>query len=95
MAYRVDWSTRALDDIEEIARYIEKDSPLYARAVVTKMVRSTAALADFPFSGRIVPELNQADCRELFIYSYRVIYRVRDDAVLIVAIIHGKRLLSI
>lgn len=94
MAHRVDWSPSALTDVEEIALYIERDSPLYAQAVVTKIVRATATLADFPCVGRIVPELNQADFRELFVYSYRVIYQVRAETVLIVAVIHGKRLLA-
>lgn len=93
MAYRIDWSPRALTDVEEIAAFIEKDSPLYAQAVVTKIVRSTAKLDDFPHVGRIVPELNQAEFRELFVYSYRVIYRVTVDTVTVVAVIHGKRLL--
>lgn len=93
MAYRVDWSPRALTDVEEIAHFIEKDSPLYAQAVVTKIIRSTAKLSDFPQVGRIVPELNQADFRELFVYSYRVIYRVSVNTVTVVAVIHGKRLL--
>jgi len=48
MAYRVDWSPRALTDVEEIAHFIEKDSPFYAQAVVTKIIRSTAKLSDFP-----------------------------------------------
>lgn len=93
MAYRVNWSPRALTDVEEIAHFIEKDSLFYAQAVVTKIVRSTAKLADFPLAGRIVPEFNQPDFRELFVYSYRVIYRVKNETVTVVAIIHGKRLL--
>lgn len=48
MAYRVDWSPRALTDVEEIAAFIEKDSPFYAQAVITKIVRSTAKVSDFP-----------------------------------------------
>lgn len=93
MAYRVNWSPRALTDIEEIAQFIEKDSLFYAQAVVTKIVRSTAKLADFPYACRIVPELNQSEFRELFVYSYRVIYRVMSESVTVVAVIHGKRLL--
>jgi addiction module RelE/StbE family toxin len=93
MAYRVNWSPRALMDVEELANFIEKDSLFYAQAVVTRIVRSTAKLADFPLVGRIVPEFNQPDFRELFVYSYRVIYQVKNETVTVVAIIHGKRLL--
>jgi plasmid stabilization system protein ParE len=43
-------------DIEGIADYIERDSLFYARAVVAKVVAMTRHLAQFPFSGRVVPE---------------------------------------
>ncbi len=45
--------------------------------------------------GRIVPELNRENIRELFVYSYRLIYEIRDKTVRIVAVVHGKRLLDI
>ena len=32
--------------------------------------------------------------RERFVYSYRLIYRVEDHEVLIVAVVHGRRLLE-
>ena len=55
MAHRVVWSPQALADVEAIAKYIEKDSPFYARAVVAKVVAATRNLGHFPLSGRIVP----------------------------------------
>lgn len=36
-----------------------------------------------------MPELHSH--RECFVYNYRLIYRVNDRDVLIVAVIHGKR----
>ncbi len=44
--------------------------------------------------GRMVPELAVEDTRERFVYSYRLIYRVQSDHVLILAVIHGRRLLE-
>jgi len=41
-----------------------------------------------------VPELDSEDVREPFVYSYRVIYRVEQRHVLVVAILRGKRLLG-
>ena len=32
--------------------------------------------------------------RELVVYSYRLIYRLQDDEVVIAAVIHGKRMLT-
>ena len=52
-------------------------------------------LSEFPYSGRIVPEVGKKTIRELLIYSFRLIYQVREDTILIVAVIHSKRLLDI
>lgn len=94
MAHRVAWSRRALNDVESIAEYIAADSPAYAGIVVKKIVSQTRMLAKFPRSGRKVPEFDDENVRELIVYSYRIIYRLQDSAVVIAAIIHGKQLLQ-
>jgi len=94
MAHRVAWSRRALQDLEAIAEYIAADSPAYAGIVVKKVMNQTKMLAQFPRSGRKVPEFDKDDIRELIVYSYRIIYRVQDDAIVIAAVIHGKRMLQ-
>jgi toxin ParE1/3/4 len=86
MAYQVGWSPEAVEDVEEIAGYIGKDSPQYAQAVADRLVAYSRRLNDSPLRGRVVPELNDP--------SYRMIYRVEDSGVLIIAVIHGKRLLT-
>ena len=58
MAYRVRWSPRATDDLEAIAQYISLDSPAYAKAVVKTILEITRKFSQFPFAGRVVPELN-------------------------------------
>jgi plasmid stabilization system protein ParE len=57
-------------------------------------VNQTRILARFPQAGRKVPEFDDENIRELVVYSYRIIYRLREDEVLIVAVIHGKRVLQ-
>ena len=94
MDYRVDWSPEAVEDLESIAEYISRDSEFYARAIVTKIVDLSRGLNKFPLRGRVVPELDNENIRERFVSSYRVIYRIEKERILIVAIIHGKRLLE-
>ena len=65
MAHRVVWSPRALTDLESLATFIEADSPHFARAVVRRVFSLVQTLARFPRSGRIVPEFEQEDIREL------------------------------
>jgi plasmid stabilization system protein ParE len=83
-----------LADVAAIAEYIERDSPFYAKAVVAKIVGVTRQLAEFPFSGRVVPEMRNSNFREHFVFSYRIIYRVEEKQVTIAAVVHGKRLLG-
>jgi len=94
MAYKVVWSPEALDDIQATADYISKNSPFYAAAVVRKIVALTRQIALFPYSGRIVPELDNDAIRERTAHSYRIIYQVGTDVIIVVAIVHSKRLLS-
>jgi len=95
MAFKVVWSPEAVEDLEAIAEYIGRDSEFYARTIVAKALESAKAIREFPNSGRVVPEFGDETVREFFVYSYRVIYKTSENRILIVAVIHGKRLLEV
>ena len=88
---RVDWSNPALDDIQAIFDYIAQDSAIYAQGFVEQLFASSDRLAVFPYSGRIVPEAENPDIREIIVQSYRVMYRVEASRVLMLSIMHGRR----
>jgi toxin ParE1/3/4 len=94
MDLEVKWSPEAIEDLESIAEFIARDSEYYARAVVTEILSVSRNVREFPLIGRVVPEIGEEDIRERFIYSYRLVYRVEPEQILIVAVIHGKRLLE-
>lgn len=94
MDYTVKWSPEAAEDLESIAEYIARDSEFYARSVVYKILAVSRKIPEQPMIGRIVPEIGAKEIRERFVYSYRLVYRVQNRNILIVAIIHGKRLLE-
>jgi addiction module RelE/StbE family toxin len=91
---RLVWSDAALEDIDEIAEYIHRDSPHYAQRVVEELFAATDLLPEQPRLGRVVPELGQQNIRERFVYSYRLIYEIHATELHILAVIHGKRLLE-
>lgn len=91
MAQKVIWSQAASDDLQGIVAFIERDSPRYAAAVADKIVRLARALPQFPRIGRMVPEYGRDDIRERFVYSYRLMYQISDDAIVVLAIIHGRQ----
>lgn len=64
---------------------------MYARLMVNRLFDSANRLEDFPASGRIVPELGREDVREIIVGTYRVVYKLTDDRVEMIAVMHGAR----
>ena len=91
MAGRLIWSPQALDDIEGIAEYIARDSEFYAAVVAQRLFEAPERLTDFPESGRVVPEVNDPNIRELFVHDYRLMYEIAGEEIHILTVVHGKR----
>lgn len=85
------WTNPAKADLKAIHDFIALDSRFYAKKVTTSVVRKTETLNRFAQIGRVVPEIDNDAVRELFIYSYRIIYEIKSGAVYILAIVHGKQ----
>jgi len=60
--------------------------------VVDKLLQSTRNLATFPFAGRVVPEVGEETIREKLVLDYRVIYKIDGSEVIVLAVIHARRL---
>ena len=90
----VDWSPEAIEDLDSIVGYIAKDSHFYAKAVANKILTVAREIPEHPYIGRVVPEIGDKQIRERFVYSFRLIYKIDEGNILIIAIIHGKRLLE-
>ena len=88
---KVIWSPTAIEDVDSIAEYIARDSIDQASLFVIRLIGSTDCLQDFPNSGRIIPEIGNPGCREIIYGSYRVMYRLYEDAVWITGIVHGSQ----
>jgi plasmid stabilization system protein ParE len=91
MARKVIWAYAAEEDLEAAALYIHRDSPVYAVSFVDRALEAGSSLNEFAERGRIVPELRDSSIREIFVYSYRLVYRIEDDRISILALIHGRR----
>ena len=91
MARKVEWTDPAWDDLAGIAAYIARDSEYYAAAFVQEIKEAAASLAEFAERGQMVPESGDPSIRELLVKSYRLVYRVSEERVVILALIHGAR----
>lgn len=87
----IEWSNLALDDLQDIRDYIHKDSPYYATRFVELIFQSVDRLINFPKSGRIIPEYDQENWREIIVGDYRIMYLLKTQSVLVLAVMHCSR----
>lgn len=60
--------------------------------MVDKITLRSQQIAEQPLSGRKVPEYASDEIRELIEKPYRIIYRIKEDQIDVLAVIHGSRL---
>jgi plasmid stabilization system protein ParE len=63
--------------------------------LVKEIVSQIERLADFPESGRVVPEFNIENLREIIFAPFRIVYRLDGNKIKIVRIWRSERLLNI
>lgn len=87
----VHWTDAALADLRAIESYIARHSAQYARGVVARIFDRSGQLVDQPLLGAAVPEHGDEALRELLEGSYRIIYRVLEHQIDVVAVVHAAR----
>ena len=88
---KIIWSELAIDDLRNIHQYISQDSIKYASKQVERIISRIDQLEHFPNSGRIVPEFENKVIRELIEGSYRIVYRLYSDHLLIARVHHSSK----
>jgi addiction module RelE/StbE family toxin len=86
------WTDQAINDLGDIGNYIAENSEKYAKLTVKKLFERPEILKTFPQAGRIVPEKNEENLRELIEGNYRIIYEiVSSDQINILTVYHSAR----
>lgn len=87
------WTIKAIEQVEQIGAFIEKDSAFQARRVVQLIVKEARKLSEHPRIGKMIPEMGEDRYRELRVFSYRILYRIlEEERIAIVGVVHGQRL---
>ena len=93
---KIKWSKQALSDLKIIFVYIANDSRRYANDTINQIIHSTEILKSQPFVGRIVPEFNVKNIREIFYKSYRIVYQIENNfKVDVLGVFHSARILKL
>jgi plasmid stabilization system protein ParE len=85
------WTEHAVAQLAAVAEYVGLSSPVYAEHLVDRIVNRLQQARGFPDSGRVVPEFDRGEIRELIEWPYRVVYQVHADAIGVLSVLHGRQ----
>jgi len=88
---RLNWSPEAREDLRAIRRYIGQSSRRHAETFIARIIAAAERLQVFPLSGRVVPDDDLGEHREIFLSDYRIVYHIAGDEVRIDTVVHGAR----
>ena len=86
---KVYWTDTAQRHLDAIHAYIAQNSPQYAKRMVDRLTSRSLQISNQPLSGRIVPEYEISQIREVIEGPYRIIYYIKPDQIEVLAVIHG------
>jgi toxin ParE1/3/4 len=91
--FKIIWSSQARDDLRDIVTFIAANNPPAAESFGFRLMAKVDMLEQFPEIGRIVPEEQNENIREIISPPYRIIYRVlaENHVVAIARVWHSAR----
>ena len=88
---KVVWTDTAKGNLRTIQRNIAQNSPAYANRMIDRLTNRSKQIGTFPLSGRVVPEFDFGQIREVFEGRYRIIYHIRPDLIEVIGVVHMSR----
>ena len=85
------WHSRATHDLRNIIAYIASQSSENAVKVLNLFIELTNSLTLFPYKYPKEPFYNKENIRFLSKWSYKIIYRVDRDTIIILRIFNTKQ----
>jgi plasmid stabilization system protein ParE len=94
VAGRISLAESAVGDLQGIRDwYASQSAPDVGERLIREILAALDQLAEFPASGRVVPEFEQPWLRELIRPPFRVVYRVDGERIRVVRVWRSERLM--
>lgn len=90
----IELKQNAREDLEQIRKYISKDSIYYANKTINEIINKTEYLLMFPYMGRKIPEFDNTNFIELIYKSYRILYKVNSNIYILNVFHHSRDFLN-
>jgi plasmid stabilization system protein ParE len=88
---RVEWTDEGRKTLDEILDHVALESRQGALLILEQVLTTADSLDILAERGRVVPEVGDPKVREVFVFRYRLMYHVAEEAVSVLAVIHGAR----
>ena len=91
---KIIWTKKAFTQLERAIKYIkEEQGHSYAEIVLNKTLEKTRLLEKNPLIGQVEPLLKhkKSEYRYLVVWSYKIIYRVDKEKIIISRVFHTSR----
>ena len=85
---QIRWSRRVIAEIHEAREYLQPYSPAFAERFTDAIFAKCALLEQQPLLGRVVPEAERIDIRELLFKKHRLIYQVVSSSEILILTLH-------
>lgn len=77
--------------LDEAVSYVARDSRPAAEGLLIQALETASSLGVHSERGRLVPELDRPNVRQLLVQRYRLLYEVTPAEVQVLAFVHGAR----
>ena len=95
MRFPVTFAESAVRDLEDLRDwYRGQGAPEVGARLVVEVIESTEQLAEFPDSGRVVPEFGTPWLRELVRPPFRIVYRLDENRARVVRVWRSERMMQ-
>lgn len=93
--HEVTFAESAVADLEDLREwYHEQGVPSVGERMLRDIFAQVERLADFPASGRVVPEFGIEPLREVIFPPFRIVYRLDESRVRVVRVWRSERLMD-
>ncbi len=85
------WTETAQTELNDIAEYIALENIVAAKHLVQSIFAKVERLSSFPESGRIPPELEHLNYREIIVNPCRIFYKWDGNRIFILFVMREER----
>lgn len=86
---KINWTTRAIESVYETREYYRTKSERFAEEFTERIFEKVELLSEFPELGRMLPELEKPEIRELIYKNYRIIYKILSEQEIDILLVHN------